>query len=194
MSWGEMGQFSSITSLKAESIYNLGFALTRYIAEKYGENKLKEITENLGDFTNFSMDRAVKKALGIDGKQLYNEWKAYLKKDYDIRLTDVRSSMIDGLLIEEIGFANYYPQFSPDGNKIAYLSNQDFDYGSTGLFIYDIKKKKSEFVTAPVATNYCWSPDGKKIIFAKRNSPPTIHHATIYDLYEYDLKSKKKKD
>jgi len=193
MSWGEMGQFSTITSLKAESIYNLGFALTRYIAEKYGENKLKEITENLGDFTNFSMDRAVKKALGIDGKQLYNEWKAYLKKDYDIRLTDVRSSMIDGLLIEEIGFANYYPQFSPDGNKIAYLSNQDFDYGSTGLFIYDIKKKKSEFVTAPVATNYCWSPDGKKILFAKRNSPPTIHHATIYDLYEYNLKSKEEK-
>lgn len=189
MSWGEMGQFSSITSLKAESIYNLGFALTRYIAEKYGENKLREITSNLGDFTNFSMDRAVKKALGIDGKQLYNEWKAFLKKDYDIRLKDVKSSMVDGLLIEEIGFANYYPQFSPDGNKIAYLSNQDFDYGSTGLFIYDRKKKKSEFITAPVSTNYCWSPDGKKILFAKRNSPPTIHHATIYDLYSYDLKS-----
>ncbi len=41
LSWGEMGQFSSITSLKAESIYNLGYALTRYIAMKYGEDKLR---------------------------------------------------------------------------------------------------------------------------------------------------------
>ena len=193
LTWGEMGQFSSITSLKAESIYNLGFALTRYIAEKYGEDKLRKITIHLGDFTNFSMDAAVKKTLGIDGKQLYNEWKAYLKKDYDIRLAEVKKSKIDGEIIEKTGFANYFPQYSPDGKKIAYLSNQEFDYGTTGLFLYDIAKKKSELISQPVSTNYFWSPDGKKIIYAKRNSPPTIHHSTVYDLYEYDLKSKDEK-
>ncbi|MDQ3019063.1 MAG: biopolymer transporter Tol [Bacteroidota bacterium] len=193
MSWGEMGQFSSITSLKAESIYNLGFSLTRFIAEKYGEDKLRQISENLGDFLNFSMDRAVKKALGIDGKQLYNEWKEYLKKDYDARLVDVKKNLIDGVIIEEEGFANYNPQFSPDGKKISYLSNQDFDYGTTGLFTYDIAKKKSKKITSPVSTNYSWSPDGKKILYAKRNSPPTIHHSTVFDLYEYDLKSEKEK-
>ncbi len=193
LTWGEMGQFSSITGLKAESIYNLGFALTRYIAQTYGEDKLKLITYHLGDFLNFSMDKAIKQTLGIDGKVLYDEWKDYLKKDYDVRLADVKKDRIDGEIIEKTGFANYYPQFSPDGKKIAYLSNQDFDYGTTGLFIYDIKKKKSEGITAPVSTNYCWSPDGKRIIYAKRNSPPTIHHSTIYDLYEYDLKSKEEK-
>jgi len=193
LSWGEMGQFSSITSLKAESIYNLGYGLTRYIAEKYGEDKLKEISNNLGDFTNFSMDKAVKKALGIDGKEVYNQWKDFLKKDYDIRLQHVKKNKIEGDIIEKKGFANYNPQFSPDGKKIAYLSNQDFDYGTTGLFIYDLVKKKSENVTAPVTTNYSWSPNGKKILFAKRNSPQTIHHSTIFDLYEYDLKSKEEK-
>ncbi|MBK9334907.1 MAG: hypothetical protein IPM96_21535 [Ignavibacteria bacterium] len=37
LTWGEWVQFSSITSLKAESIYNLGYALTRFISEQYGE-------------------------------------------------------------------------------------------------------------------------------------------------------------
>lgn len=193
LSWGEMGQFSSITSLKAESIYNLGFALTRYIAQKYGEDKLRLISESLGDLTNFSMDKAIKHALGIDGKDLYNEWVAYLKTDYDNRLRNVKNNRIEGEIIEKTGFANYNPQFSPDGKKIAYLSNQDFDYGSTGLFIYDISKKKSENVSFPVSTNYSWSPDGKKIIYAKRNSPQTIHHSTIFDIHEYDIKTKEEK-
>lgn len=193
LTWNEMGQFSSITSLKAESIYNLGFSLTRYIAQKYGEDKLLLISKKLGGFSNFGMNKAVKNAIGIDGEDLYNEWKAYLKSDYDKRLVDVKKSYIDGELIEEVGFANYNPQFSPDGRKISYLSNQDFDYGTTGLFIYDIFKKKSELVNLPVSTNYSWSPDGKKIIYAKRNSPQTIHHSTVYDLYEYDVKSKDEK-
>ena len=41
--------------------------------------------------------------------------------------------------------------------------------------------------------NYNWSPDGKKIIFAKRNSPRTIHGSTVYDLYEYNIKTKDEK-
>ena len=193
LSWGEMGQFSSITSLKAESIYNLGYALTRYIAEKYGENKLKAISDNLGELTNFSVDKAMKDALGKDGKDIYYEWKGYLRNDYEQRLKDVKKDKVEGKIIEKTGFANYYPQFSPDGKKVSYLSNQDFDYGSTGLFVYNLSTKKSEMIEAPVTTNYSWSPDGKKIIYAKRNSPPTIHHSTVYDIYTYDFGSKKEK-
>jgi len=191
LTWNEMGQFSSITSLKAESIYNLGFGLTRYIADTYGEDKLRTISNSLGDFTNFSMDAAMKDALGKDGEAVYNDWKAYLKTEYDRRIAGVKETEVKGDLIEKLGFANYYPQYSPDGTKIAYLSNQDYDYGTTGLFLYDIATKKTKLLTAPVSTNYSWSPDGTKIIFAKRNSPPTIHGATIYDLYEYVIATEK---
>lgn len=193
LTWNEMGQFSSITSLKAESIYNLGYALTRYIAEKYGEDKLRTVTEGLGNLATFSIDKSLRENIGKDGSQLYKEWKAHLENDYDRRLADVRKDKITGELIEKDGFANYYPQFSPDGKKIAYLSNQDYDYGSTGLMIYDLKTKKSEGATAPVSTNYSWSPDGKKIIFAKRNSPPSLYGTVLYDLYEYDIKDEEEK-
>ena len=191
LTWNEMGQFSSITSLKAESIYNLGYALTRYIAQKYGEDKLRQLTDHLGDLGTFSMDKAMRKVLGKDGSQVYSEWKAYLENDYEMRLADVKKDKVEGDLIEKKGFANYYPQFSPDGKKIAYLSNQDYDYGATSLMIYDTETKKSKGATGPVSTNYSWSPDGRKIVFAKRNSPPSLYGTVVYDLYEYDVKNDK---
>lgn len=193
LTWGEMGQFSSVTSLGAESIYNLGYALTRYIAEKYGEAKIREITDNIGDLGNFSVDRAIEKSIGKDGKELYNEWKTFLQNDYDLRLADVKKDKIEGEIIEKEGFANYYPQFSPDGSKLAYLSNQDYDYGATAMMVYDMKKKKSKAATAPATTNYSWSPDGRKIIYAKRNSEATLYGTVLFDLHEYDFKSEESK-
>jgi len=190
LSWNEMGQFSSITSLKAESIYNTGFALTRYISEKYGESKLTEITKNLGELTNFSVDKAIKKALNKDGKDLYNEWIAYLRNDYAEKIKNVKATETQEDIIEKLGFANYYPHFSPDGKKVAYLSNQDFDYARTGLFLYDLDTKKTDMIAAPVSSNFSWSPDGKKILFAERTFPPTIDGISIFDIYEYTLSDK----
>ncbi len=193
LTWNEMGQFSSITSLKAESIYNSGFALVRYISNKYGEKKLKEITDNLGELTNFSVDKAFRKSLNKDGIEVYNEWKNFLTSDYNDKIKNVKSSETPEEIIEKVGFANYYPKFSPDGKKIAYLSNQNFDYGRTGLFVYDISSKKSEMIAAPVSTNFSWSPDGKKIVFAERTFPPTIDEISIYDIYEYSFSDKSTK-
>jgi len=198
LTWNEMGQFASITSLKAESIYNSVFALTRYIAEKYGEDKLRTITDGLAELSNWSFDAACEDAIGsfdaacedaigINGQQLYNEWQKYLQTEYNNRVAGIRETEIKGEFIEKKGFANYYPKFSPDGSKISYLSNQDFDYGTTGLMLYDVATKKSKILTAPVASSYSWHPDGNKIIFAKRNTPPTIHHVTVFDLYEYNI-------
>ena len=53
LTWNEMGVFGK-TSLGNESVYNSGFALTRYISQKYGEDKLREITRALGKLGNFT--------------------------------------------------------------------------------------------------------------------------------------------
>lgn len=190
LTWNEMGQFSSITSLKAESIYNSGFALTQYIARVYGEDKLKKITNSLGDLANFSVDKAIKVHLGKDGNELYSEWKTFLQKDYNERISDVKNSLVDGEIIQLDGFANFYPKISPDGKKIAYLTNGTYDYGTTQLITYDLTSKSTEVIDAPVASNYSWSYDGKKLLYAKRNSPPTIGEAVLFDIYEYDYASK----
>lgn len=192
LTYNEMGQFSSVTSLKAESIYNSGFSLVRYIAQKYGEEKLRDISKNLGDLFNFSIDKAFKETIGKDGNDLYNEWKQFLKTDYSRRLRGVKDTKIEGELIEKEGFANYFPKFSPDGSKIAYLTNRGFDFALTRLVIYDVNTKKTEELEI-AASNFDWSPDGKKIIYSARNIPPSLDGISKYDLFVYDFAKKETK-
>ena len=187
LSWEEMGQFASVTSLEAESVYNSGYNLVRYIADTYGEDKLKGISRSMGDLTTFSIDKAIEDQTGKDGKEIYNEWKSFLKQDYEKRVSNLRNDKIEGVLVEKEGFANYYPEYSPDGKKIAYLSNQDYDYGTAGLVIYDVEKGTSKALIGPVGSSFSWTPDGKKIIFSRRNSP-NLEHISVYDIYEYDIK------
>ena len=84
LTWNEMGVFGK-TSLGNESVYNSGFALTRYISQKYGEDKLRKVTKALGDWNVFTIDAAFEKVIGKNGYDLYDEWKAFLKEDYNKR-------------------------------------------------------------------------------------------------------------
>lgn len=187
LTWEEMGQFASVTTYKAESIYNQGFGLVRYISEKYGEDKLKEVSVNLGDLARFTSEGAFKKATGISGDKIYDEWKSFLKKDYKKRVENIEKLEVEGNIIADVGFANYYPQYSPDGKKITYLSNKKYDYGSTSMYIHNVgSTKEDEPLIASVSGSYGWSPDGKKIIFSRRNKPD-IQHAVVFDLFEYDI-------
>jgi WD40 repeat protein len=192
LTYNEMGQFSSITSLKAESIYNSGYALVRYIAQKYGEEKLSKISNSLGDLLNFSMDKALRETIGKDGTDLYNEWKQFLKADYSTRLKGVKDTKIEGEIIEREGFANYHPKFSPDGSKIAYLTNRGLDYALTRIVVFDLNNKKSQDLEI-AASNFDWSPDGTKIIYSARNIPATLDGISKYDLFVYDFNKKESK-
>jgi Tol biopolymer transport system component len=191
LSWNDMGQFASVTTYKAESIYNQGFALVRYISEKYGEDKLKELSRCMGDILTFSTEGSFEKALGKKGFVLYDEWKNFLIKDYKTKTDKIKKVRIEGDKIDTVGYANFYPRFSPDGRKISYLSNKTSDYLGTPLFIHklDGKEEDDELIIPPFGGGYDWSKDGKFIIFSRR-SKPTIHEQSIFDLHIYDLKDK----
>ncbi len=196
-SWNNMGQFASVTTYKAETIYNQGFALIRYISEKYGENKLKELSGYMGDILTFSTEGSFEKALGKKGYELYDEWKEHLEKDYKERTDKIKKVKVEGEEIAKVGFANFFPQFSADGKKIAYLSNKTSDYFGTSLFIHKLGSKpvdeendEDEILIPAFSGGYDWSADGKKIIFARRNKS-TIHEKSVFDLYSFDVDSKK---
>lgn len=95
LTWNQMGVFGK-TSLGNESSYNAGFAFVHYIAQKYGIARLSEISRNLSSLSATTIDGAIEKALGKDGKTVYNEWSDELKRDYARRVEPVKVNLQEG--------------------------------------------------------------------------------------------------
>ncbi|MBI5647164.1 MAG: PD40 domain-containing protein [Ignavibacteriae bacterium] len=192
LSWPEMGAFGK-TSLGNESVYNAGYNLTRYIARKYGEKAVVDITRAMGKTFVFTIDAAIKKAIGIDGADLYREWATDLRADYARRIAPVLARRAEGEIIAATGFGNFHPAYSPDGKKIAYVSNKTSDYfGQSAVYLYDVEKGSEELLVAGVRSALTWSPDGARIVYSKYN-PPSVYGHLYYDVYEYTLATKEEK-
>jgi len=181
-----MGVFGK-TSLGNESVYNSGFALTRYIAQKYGEDKLGKITRALGSFGNFTIDAAFDDVLGKDGIEIYNEWQDFIVEDYKNRSKDVLENLLEGKMVAETGFGNFYPSFRNDSSTICYVSNKSSDYFSpTSLYEYNLKTDKDKLLVSGIRSTYSWIPGKQKIIYSKitEDNP---HGYNVHDLFIYDV-------
>jgi Tol biopolymer transport system component len=188
LTWAEMAVFGK-TSLGNESSYNAGFAFVRYMADTYGEEKVVDISRNLSSLTEITIDGAIKRAIGKDGEQVYNEWRSSLRSDYATRTEQVKNNLHLGDIIANVGFGNFYPTFSPDGKTIAYISNKESDYfGVSGIYLYDVATKTEKLLKDGVHSTISWSQDGKKIYYSKatRDNP---HWSKVFDLYVYDIEN-----
>lgn len=192
LTWNQMGVFGK-TSLGNESVYNSGFALTSYIAQKYGEDKLKKISNSLGKLGVFTIDAAFEKELGKNGDEIYNEWKEYLTNSYNERTSKIQTNPIIGDTIGKVGFGNFYPTFSKDGKKVLYISNKSSDYFiGSALYLFDLETKKEKLISAGVRSTYSWIDDESKIVYSKitDNNPYwyNVHDIFIYDIAKDDEK------
>jgi len=186
LTWEQMGVFGK-TSLGNESVYNSGFALTRYISQKYGEDKLGKITRALGSFGNFTIDAAFDDVLGKDGIEIYNEWQEFLVDDYKNRSKDVLENLLEGKKVAETGFGNFYPSFRDDSSTICYVSNKSSDYFSpSSLYEYNFKTDKDKLLVSGVRSTYSWIPGEQKIIYSKI-SEDNPHGCNVHDLFIYDI-------
>lgn len=186
LTWNQMGVFSK-TSLGNESVYNSGFALTRYIAQKYGEDKLRKISKQLGKLSVFTVGSAFEDVLGKDGNEIYDEWSAFLKADYNKRTQAVKENLVTGEIIRNVGFGNFYPSFSKDGKKIVYVSNKNEDYfGLSSIFLYDLETKQEKQLVPQVRSTVSFVNDDDKIVYAKLTED-NKHGANIHDLFIYDI-------
>ena len=197
ISYEEMGTVQNRTGANyAESVYNQGYGLLTYIAEQYGPGKVEELTHHTG---HLSFDPAIESVLGISANQLYDDWKIFLKEHYTQQADEVRSNtFFEGKALRRLneGIREYYPSFSPDGEKLAYLSSEDWDYAITFLKIYDLKTGKkqtvrrnklfSDFAADWVDTRSSWSPDGDELVYVRSNGG-------FNDLYIYDLSKKRER-
>jgi Tol biopolymer transport system component len=85
-------------------------------------------------------------------------------------------------------FVAYSPQWSPDGQQIAYISDKPVDKSTksrVGLWIYDVKHQASKHikVSAEGISGPSWSPDGKSVaLFTTIPTNPIAGQMVIADL------------
>ncbi|MCI0693951.1 DPP IV N-terminal domain-containing protein [candidate division KSB1 bacterium] len=192
LTYSEMNAFGK-NSIGSERVYNQGFSFSSYIAGRYGLASLKNIAQNMRRPWRFSFDGAIKAATGKSGSELYHEWKKYLEEKYAAQLRDIQAHKVEGELLQKEGTANFFPRWSPDGKAVGFLTNAGADYlGQTALVIRNQPTGKIKAVKAGVHYAFAWSPDGTKIVYS-RKSEKNPGHSIFYDLFLYDLKTKKEK-
>lgn len=132
LSLDEMSSFSSKNGLERELVYNQGFAFVNYLAGRFGEEVLRELTrESSSGRSHFNS--VLEHVTRVPAGELFEEWIAWEKESVRSRFSG--RSYRETTPVEERGFYNFYPRLSPDGEQIAYLTNGDFPAGETYLVL-----------------------------------------------------------
>ena len=212
LSLEDMGGFYSHNSLGRESVYNHGFAFTQYIAATRGEDALRAVSAALARWPNWTFERAAKDALGIDGQALYEEWMSVLRAEYAAHTAAIRSALVEGETVSDAGFLNGYPRLSPDGTKLAWVSNAGQDFSAQSIWVqpttaggqamrFDLPAQSGAVsdgytcslghrLTRSGGGAISWRPDGKAILFARATDDSEGH--LVSDLWEVDVETGKK--
>jgi len=191
LSFSQMASFGK-RGIGNESTYNQGYAFVRYLSDRFGPDVIPRLADIISNPVQFSINNALKKATGVPGKQIYNEWVQYLETYYGkLAQTILQNQVIGDILIGD-ATTQYYPEWSGD-SLIYYLSNRGRDYFmQTSLYAYDVNTKKSKLIQPKVLSRISVAPDGKSIYYSK-SSKPDKQGCVFFDIYRYDLQRKKEK-
>ncbi|MFC2134035.1 peptidase MA family metallohydrolase [Bacteroidota bacterium] len=154
--------------------YRSGQSLFYYIEETYGREKIGEILRNIVNQSSF--EGGFKESIGLSIEELSERWKKFLKVDYWPEIATRQSpdefakQLTDNK--KTFGFYNTSPAISPQGDKIAFISDRDIYLDVYVLNAVDgklIKKvlssgRENNFEELNVLfPSITWSPDNNSI-------------------------------
>ena len=185
LGYDEMSAFGAKSGLGLEKVYDHGYALVLFIVNNFGDAKLKEIYRNAATWWRTDFGGAIQEALGISMRELHDRWVAALQERYRVQQIRVDADATESEVIQAEGYVNLNPRWSPDGKRLAYLSNAGSDYGSTSLYIFTMEDSTLELCAPGASSAFDWSPEGSSLLFSRR-SPPGRYGSRFRDLYTVD--------
>ena len=161
--------------------YRFGHALIAYIGQRWGDEAIAQITK-LG--SGGGIESALPRVLGLSFEQLVAQWHDAVQKQY---LPEVGNRTKGRAVAQELltqkrtgGGWHLAPALSPDGAKIAYLSERDFYFVDLWLADAHTGKTEKKLLKSTYSGNYetfrfitssaSWSPDGKLLALAAQRS------------------------
>jgi Tol biopolymer transport system component len=173
-----------------EMVYNQGFGFLNYISETYGADKVRAMNDTK---PIVSFGSAIRQATGVGADQVYREWKGHLENKYgDLVQRVQQEGEREGELLYDDGSMDFHPVISPDGLKMAFLSNEGADFALTVLKVMDLNTRKVRRVADGgrfgkyVFSRISWSPDSESIYYMKARGGR-------WDLFTFDLMSRRER-
>lgn len=182
-----------IEALPTYGAYFGGNSFFRYLAERYGNEKIGEILHKLKG--SFRFESAFKSAIGVELNDLAEQWQKQMRKEYWPDLPNRMEPKEFGRALtdhrKERSYLNISPAISPAGDKVLYLSNKS---GKQSLYIMDLldKENSKKIIEGETDLDFeelhwlspgmGWSPDARKVTFTAKAGDQDA-------LYIYDVKS-----
>jgi len=170
----------AINYLDGYFAYRGGQSVLWYISEKYGKEKIGELMNKIK--ATHSVEQGFKSSLGLNLEELNERWQKEQKVMYwpDIAKREEPSSYARRLTDhkKQGNFYNTSPTISPQGDKIAFISDRNdyFDVYVMSAIDGEILRKvvngqrTKDFEELHLLTpGLTWSPDGKKIALAVKS-------------------------
>lgn len=159
--------------------YKGGQSVLYYLSEKYGGEKIGELLGKVK--IHRSLERGVRNAVGVDLEHLSKQWHKYLKREYWPDIADRKEPGEIGKQLTDHeknrNFINNSPALSPNGDKIAFLSDKS-DYFDIYLMSAIDGRMISKLVSGQktgkleelhwLRPGIGWSPDSRYIVFAAK--------------------------
>lgn len=173
-------EIPSIKELDYYLAYKGGQSVYRFIAERYGDQKIGEIWANMKGHS--SAEKGIEKSIGLKMKELSEAWHKWVRKEYwpDIaereELDDIAVRLTDHKKLKN--YFNTGPAVNPSGTKIAFMSDRK---GYADIFLMstidgEIESRLVKGQRTPdleelkwLNPRLSWSPDGKKIVLAVKS-------------------------
>ena len=73
----------------------------------------------------------------------------------------------EGELVVDRGNLDYHPVYSPQGDKLGFISNDDSDYFITELKVMDLATKKVQKIADRVDNRFVWTASGDSLMYIK---------------------------
>ena len=120
--------------------YRYGQALWAYLAGRYGDKVVGQALRKVGARSN-DAETVIKEVVGLDAKALTKDWHAAIQAAVDPTVADKKKPTDYGTALVtkkgQGGALNVGPALSPDGSRLAFLSERDLF--AIELFVSDTK-------------------------------------------------------